>query len=175
MASALCDYEGYVFYLTTARSGALLHPRLKPSEFDGKPKKRGRGPPCTGRRSLISAERAAKTRAKQRQLRPNAAHCLGREGRRHVRHANRGLATELCDFHALEGQEPRKPAWYENGPKLAGPNPNFQRLLDVETMEARVKAERRIAMVDGELYTASGCPALSTTDGLSGRVCVCVT
>jgi hypothetical protein len=45
------------------------------------------------------------------------------------------LATELCDFHALEGQEPRKPAWYENGPKLAGPNPNFQRLLDVETME----------------------------------------
>ena len=37
-------------------------------ETDGKPKKRGRGPPCTGRRSLISAERAAKTRAKQRQL-----------------------------------------------------------------------------------------------------------
>ena len=33
MASALCDYEGYVFYLTTARSGALLHLRLKPSEF----------------------------------------------------------------------------------------------------------------------------------------------
>jgi hypothetical protein len=80
--------------------------------------------------------------------RPNAAHCLGREGRRHVRHANRGLATELCDFHALEGQEPRKPTWYENGPKLASPNPNFQRLLDVEAMEARVKAlEDEFAML----------------------------
>lgn len=33
MASALCGYEGYVFCLTTARSGAVLRPRLNPSEF----------------------------------------------------------------------------------------------------------------------------------------------